>query len=723
MAKRRTIHVLKNNQVNNGALPNNGSIQMGEPLVNLYNGILFFSANTSGNYVPSDNNPNYFEVGSNLYNLEIRNRIKRYENQTNLTGLFLSGTTDGFVLAPISAIAGSVDSYTTGATWTPNTLTLNLNQGKPSVPVTIDSFNGLTLYGTTNVSDLTVSGNTNLNGTSNYNQTVNGGSSTEIVNVGYLTAYTQSTDVYVTGNTLTGANSGSNTQTLGLTYHGTPVGGPYILTAKDTFTTGGTYSNSTKNITFTRNDSAQYTVDLSNIDTNDTYVTGGTVTTAPTNNSNLGVIGLKYNQDIPDGTYSLPFTDAYTTGGTLSSNILSFRRNDGGVYSIDLNSLAPTGSTSLDKYVTGFTYNNNNVITISQNLGVPDLTVNIGTLGNINTGTIGSGTITATGDISATGNISGTNVTASGNLTVNGFVNSNLTPTTGCTYDLGSSTNRWNDIWAKRVRIGTCTTDLEDDSTQFILTVGGTSSGATFNLNGGDLNVGGDILPTADLTYNLGAPSLRWNYLYSNNLALSNLTPGQVIYVGASNELKTDTVGQFAYNDSTNTLTIGTTSGKLVVNNGISDGASTFGQGGLVIGSGGSASTPGIGDLTVHGNLVVFGTGTTIATSELYVEDPQITLNYSPSGNTAITSIASGIRIQDGNGLTSGNTDVYLTIAQMNTFTGGNVSEYTGTTGYANRAFLTQLNDIVIRNTNLNNGAPDGVRVLAEFDILDGGTY
>ena len=560
MARRRTIHILKNSVIPSQTLPNSG-VQLGEPLLNLGDGILYFSGSTAGSptWVPSNNNANYFEVGSNLYNLELRNQIKRYQNQTNLEGQFLSGTTYGFVLAPISAIAGSVDSYTTGATWTPNTLTLSLNQGRPNVPVTINSFNGLNLYGTTNVSDLTVSGNSNFNGTVNYNQTVNGGNSNEIVNIGYLTAYTESNDTYVTGGTVTVPATNSNKSvTVGLTYKNSD-GTPYILRTENTFTTGGTYSNSTKSITFSRNDAAQYSIDLSNIDTNDTYVTGGTVTTVPTNNSNSGVIGLLYNQDVPSGTYTLPYTDAYTTGGTLSSNILSFSRNDGGVYSIDLNNLAPTGSTALDRYVTGFTYNNNNVITLSQNQGLANLSVNISTLG----------TITVNGDATVTG------VTTTGNLISNNAV--------------------------------------------------GTSA--------------------------------------------------------------------------------------------------TIGQGGLTIGSGGSTSTPGIGSLTVHGNLVVFGTGTTIATNELYVEDPQITLNYNPSGNTAITSVASGIKIQDGNGLTSGNTDVYLTIAQMNTFTGGAVTEYTGSTGYTNRAFLTQLNDIVIRNTNLNNGAPDGFRVLAEFDILDGGTY
>mgnify|MGYP000966821691 FL=1 len=538
MAKRRTIHILKNSVIPSQTLPNSG-VQLGEPLLNLGDGILYFSGSTAGSptWVPSNNNANYFEVGSNLYNLEIRNQIKRYQNQTNLAGQFLSGTTYGFVLAPISAIAGSVDSYTTGATWTPNTLTLSLNQGKPNIPVTIDSFNGLTLYGTTNVSNLTVSGNSNFNGVLNYNRTVNGGSSTEIINVGYLTAYTESNDTYVTGGTVTVPATNSNKSvTVGLTYKNSD-GTPYILRTENTFTTGGTYTTSNRNITFTRNDSVQYNVDLSNIDVNDTYVTGGTVTTLPTNNSNSAVIGLRYNQDVPSGTYTLPYTDTFTTGGTLNSNILNFRTNNGSLYSIDLNSLSPTGSTSLDRYVTGFTYNNNNIITLSQNQGLANLTVDIGTLGNI---------------------------------TVNG--NANVTGTT--------------------------------------------------------------------------------------------------------------------------------TTGNLISNNPVGTQA-TIGQGGLVIGSGGSTNTPGVGNLTVHGNLVVFGTGTTIATNELYVEDPQITLNYNPSGSTTPTSIASGIKIQDGNGVTGG--DVYLTIARMDTFTGGAVTEYTGSTGYSNRAFLTQLNDIVIRNTNLNN--------------------
>jgi hypothetical protein len=63
----------------------------------------------------------------------------------------------------------------------------------------------------------------------------------------------------------------------------------------------------------------------------------------------------------------------------------------------------------------------------------------------------------------------------------------------------------------------------------------------------------------------------------------------------------------------------------------------------------------------------------------------------------------------------------------MNGFTGLTASqipsiiEYNGSTGFGNRAWITQLNDIVIRSTN--TATPNGVRVITEFDILDGGTY
>ena len=590
MAIRKTTHILKNTQTNNKALPSSGVV-MGEPLVNLFNGILFFSGVTGGDFVKSNNNNTYFEVGSNLYDLQIRNQITSYSGKSgsDLVNKYLKGTSTGFVLDDITNI-GSI----TGFTYVPSTNVLTIIQSNGNnLSQTLSAFTGLNLYGSNTVNgSLTVTGSTTLNATSTYSNVATGTNPLEIVNFSSLTGYVQTTDVYVTGNTLTPATNYTATQSAELTYHGTPLDGPHFITTENTFVTGGTYSNGT--ISFSYNDSTKTPFTVTGVDGTDTYVTGGT-NTAATDFTNSASIGLKYNRDVVDGTYSLPYTDTYLTGSTLNNNIVYFYKNDGTSFFVDLNALSPTGVTTLDTYVTGFTYDSaSNKLTISQNQG-------------------------------------------------------------------------------------------KADKVEFINTFSG--------------------------------------------LTISNLTAGQVVYVGSDNKLKTE--GDFLYNDSTNTLTVGTTSGKLVVNNGISDGPSTFGQGGLTVGSGGSfgpsGTTAGYGDLIIHGNFIVFGTGTTVATNELYVEDPQITLNYNPSGGTSITSLGSGIRIQEGSGTA---TDTYFTIGQMNTLTGLTgtqvpvVTEYVNSgVGNSDRGWVTQLNDIVIRNNNFNNGAPNGVRVLAEFDILDGGTW
>jgi len=137
------------------------------------------------------------------------------------------------------------------------------------------------------------------------------------------------------------------------------------------------------------------------------------------------------------------------------------------------------------------------------------------------------------------------------------------------------------------------------------------------------------------------------------------------------------------------------------------------------------------GDVTIQGSLTVFGPSISAFTSNLYVEDPNITLNYNPTGSTTTTSVNSGFVVQDGNGVASG--DVNWDIVRMQNLTGltvsqiPSVSEYTGPTGFVNRGWITQLNDIVIRSTDPIDdnalGSINGVRVLAEFDVLDGGTY
>lgn len=101
---------------------------------------------------------------------------------------------------------------------------------------------------------------------------------------------------------------------------------------------------------------------------------------------------------------------------------------------------------------------------------------------------------------------------------------------------------------------------------------------------------------------------------------------------------------------------------------------------------------------------------------ELSLEDNNIVFNYVEGANTSQKYVGAGITISMGDGVDK---DVTFQTIILNTLNlSASIDEYTGTTGYPNLGFSTELNDIVLRNVDGN-----GVRVLAEFDILDGGNF
>jgi hypothetical protein len=582
MAIRNTTLITKHSDVVNRPLPS--SLLAGEAIVNTAEGILLFSGVTSSTneWTPAGTGTtaNFFEVGSNLYDLRLRNKITKYQGKSgsDLVGKFLSGTTEGFVLADITSIGG-ISAFTYDSS-------LNRFRITQSSGTHFDAFitqvSGLTVNGNLNVTGTQTVNQLTITGTSVYNVNASGTNAFELVNYGTLTAFTEQNDVYVSGATYNGATDNTNVTTFNLEYAGNLTTGPHSLTGTDTFVTGGTYNNSNALITFRKNNGSNFSVDLSTLDLNDTHSTGGTVTNVISDNNNQQAIQIVGNENFTPFTIT-GLTDTFVTGGTYNNNTanITFNKNNGTNFNVDLSSLDLN-----DTFVTGITYNSStNTITLFRNEGQPDLSASIN---------------------------------------------------------------------------------------QF--------SGITLN----------------------------------------NLTAGRVVYVGTSG-LLTDESG-FEYNDGTNTFTVG----NIFVNN-PSGTTANIGQGGLEIGSGGSTATPGIGNLVVHGDLTVFGTETIISTTDLYVEDPQIELNYNPTGDTSFTSVGAGIRIQDGGGVAG--QDVKIGIGQLfnsPTYTASTVSsgEYTGPTGFSNRGWVTQLNDIVIRNSSpINFGAPDGVRVLAEFDTLDGGLY
>ena len=615
MARRDTRLIIKNNQVPNAPF-SGASVLVGEAIVNTADGIMMFSGSTlsTSEWTPAGTggNSTFFEVGSNLYDLNLRNRITKYEGQTgsNLVGKFLSGTTNGFVLANITDISDSVDSYVSGATWNPNILTLSLKNNKPDVSVTIDSFSSLTVNGLT------------VTGTGLYNTTISGTNPNEIVNVNFLTGYTLTNDVYVTGSSLTVADNDTNTQQSILSYHGTPNGGPYFIDTQNTFTTGGTYNSGTTSLDFKRNDGVTYSVNLSTLDINDTKVTGFTYN--PSSNT--------FTISDSDG---VSFNSSFTVVSGLTIN----------------GNLNVTGNTSLQS-LTGtsalFSGSGSNVLTV-----------------------VGSG---------------GTLFSVSGS---NGEIFTVHDNNSGPIFNVNSINN----------------------TPIFEIYSGGSS------LFYGSVNVTGNTTLYSGLTANTLNLSSTPIVNNSNTQFLTrNVSNGNVEVTSLSAITSLDTfVTGFTYSSGSNTFTI-------KQNQGQSNLTATFDTvSGLTVSN----------DLTVVGNLTVFGQAISAFTNELYVEDSNITLNYNPTGSTTITSVNAGITIQDGNGISSG--DVKLDIVRMENLTGltstnvPDVSEYTSSTGYVNRGWITQLNDIVIRSTdttdNGTTGSINGVRVLTEWDILDGGQY
>jgi hypothetical protein len=163
---------------------------------------------------------------------------------------------------------------------------------------------------------------------------------------------------------------------------------------------------------------------------------------------------------------------------------------------------------------------------------------------------------------------------------------------------------------------------------------------------------------------------------------LSGLLNTGVVYVGTGGELKTES--PFYYDEAANTLNTEK----------------------IIIGVPGQTGTT----TTIYGDLLVVGQGISGFTSELYIEDNLIELNFNPTASTISTSLGAGISIQDGSGIAgSGATDVYLDIRG------------TGA-GLDNRSFATNLYDIRIRETGTVS-SPNGKYVLASEDILDGGSY
>ena len=353
----------------------------------------------------------------------------------NTTGIATFTNNSGGTFNVSGFLTGTTDSYTTGYTYSNNTFTLKRNNSLPDLSVSVNTMTGLTINGDLTVTGRTTSGSvsaTTMTATTitadNYenlpftdNQTlelfISGG--TEYARLKETISAPSGGTRTFQGNVI--VNSGFTASTISATtYYNLP-------TTIDTFTTGGTYNNTTGIATFTNNTGGTFNVSGFYTGATDSYTTGFTF-----NSSNYDLT-IKRNNSLPDLTVNLGIlsSDVTITGGTYNptTGIAIFTNNTGGTFSV---SGFLTGMT--DTYVSGFTYSNNN-LTIKQTAGQPDLLVNINTL----TGLTINGNLTVTGlttsNAISANTITATTITATDyqnlpftdNQTIEGFVSGDTT--------------------------------------------------------------------------------------------------------------------------------------------------------------------------------------------------------------------------------------------------------------------------------------------------------
>jgi hypothetical protein len=193
-----------------------------------------------------------------------------------------------------------------------------------------------------------------------------------------LTTVIESLDTYVTGGTVSvSATDGTNSGSIGLFYKNSD-GIPRTLPFEDTYTTGSTYDNGTALATFSRNDGNSYTLDLSSIDVNDTFVTGSSVASNVLEVSRndaqkiLQLSGGSNIQFVDNGSNSITLNATTSGGGASVSFPWKFKEPtaaaDPGSGQFRLNNTVPSGITEI--YVNDET---NNGIDASNLLNILDV--------------------------------------------------------------------------------------------------------------------------------------------------------------------------------------------------------------------------------------------------------------------------------------------------------------------------------------------------------------
>ena len=351
---------------------------------------------------------------------------------------------------------------------------------------------------------------------------------------------------------------------------------------------------------------------------------------------------------------------------------------------------------------------------------------------------LGENGVTVTGDLDVTGNLEVTGTTtfnggtltlgdaADDNVVFGADVNSDIIPNSDDTYNLGSSSQEWQDLFidgtANIDSLVADTADIDGGSIDGSTIGGSTPAAGTFTtlVANGNVDLGdatsdtitatgrfdSDLVPSSDGANALGTTALRWSALFADAATITN-----DVSVGGNLEVigNMDVTGTLTYEDVTNIDSVGVVTARS----------------GLVVSSGGANITGGItGDLTgdVTGNA---DTATTLATARniggvSFDGSSNITLpgvnasgNQDTSGNAATaTQLATSRTLSisgDGSGSASfdgsASADISLTLANS----GVSANTYGSSSAIPiitvdSKGLITSASTTAIDSTTIENG-------------------
>jgi hypothetical protein len=463
----------------------------------------------------------------------------------------------------------------------------------------------------------------------------------------------------------------------------------------------------------------------------------GINTATPTNelqvNGTTRTTNLYVSTQAQIGTTGSKFT---ITGNTISSDNATINLLPQGVNPVVYQGTISVGSININTNTISTTGTNTNLEISPTGLGIVEINSNTTVYGNLH----------ATGSITADGNITLGDM-ATDSVTFNADINSDIIPSANNTYNLGSPSNYWNNLYVNSQSISALTTnDLTANGTLTVhgassiggTTVIGLSSANTISVVSSFIS---NLIPSTANTYNLGDPSAYWNTAYISTLTTSGLTVtgNSITSTGTNTDLQLSANGTGNIYIPSNNLQVDNNadvSGTLTVTgtaNLISTSiVGTVTQTGSYTQTGDFTQTGNFetsGTASITGNVIVSGTfsvpNITISNSTITTNTGNLDLTLTANGSGSV--VFQGIKVTNNNIQSVGtNSDLLLSPNGTGNVVVNNTQSFVIPVGTASQRPSPASNGMIRYNSEYNQFEGYGTGYwtrLGGVQSVDGKTY